>query len=461
MRYRVQHVHILGICGTFMGSIARLATQCGFTVTGSDAHIYPPMSDQIKTLGIPLHEGYDAQTIKQHSPDCIIVGNALSRGNPAIEYILNHRVPYTSGPQWLSQHLLGQRHVIAVAGTHGKTTTTSMLTWILTHAGKKPGYLIGGVPIDLPYSADLGEAPYFVIEADEYDTAFFDKRSKFIHYQARTLVLNNLEYDHADIFDDLAAIQRQFHHVVRTIPSEGLIISGQDKALTEVLQKGCWTPVQTFGFRDGNWQCLDMQADASEFSIALHDQRIGRLRWQHCGQHNALNALAAIAAAKHVGIAVEQSIAALETFSGVRRRLELRGYVRGISVYDDFAHHPTAIHTTLQGLRAKVGQQRLLVALDFASNSMNQGIHLDKLAKALEPADYVWLMESAKTQCSLSTLAESLKVPAVVSNNVDTIVKDLLAQAKPNDHIVLMSNKSFGGIHTTLLNRLQDAMFQG
>jgi len=450
----MQHIHILGICGTFMGSVARLAKQYGFTVTGSDAHIYPPMSEQIENLGIPLFEGYTEETIKQTKPDCVIIGNALSRGNSAVEYILNRHIPYTSGPQWLSQQLLGSRHVIAVAGTHGKTTTSSMLTWILMQAGKQPGYLIGGVPVDLPYSADLGENPYFVIEADEYDTAFFDKRSKFVHYQAKTCVLNNLEYDHADIFSDLAAIQTQFHHLVRTIPSHGLVVCGDEVALDQVLQKGCWTPVQKFGVTPNDWQCIDMNDEASEFSIKHQSHTKGRLRWALCGKHNALNALAAMAAAKHIGIPIEQSIAALEKFSGVRRRLELRGCVRNVSVYDDFAHHPTAIQTTLEGMRAKVGKDRLLVAVDFASNSMVQGVHMHKMVAALQPADNIWLMQSAKLECSLSSIVKSLTVPVVVNDNVERLVKDLAAQARPNDHIVLMSNKSFGNIHSKLLEAL-------
>lgn len=453
----MQHVHILGICGTFMASIARLAKQSGFQVTGSDAQVYPPMSDQIRKLGISLFEGYSEETLKQLNPDCVIIGNALSRGNPAVEYVLNHRIPYTSGPQWLAQHLLNSRYVIAVAGTHGKTTTSTLLTWIFNQAAKQPGYLIGGVPIDLPYSADLGKAPYFILEADEYDTAFFDKRSKFVHYQPNILIMNNLEFDHADIFDNVAAIQKQFHHVIRTVPSNGLILCGEDENLEHVLKQGCWTPVQRFGMNYHNdWQCVDINADASEFSITYQKEVVGKLRWSHCGKHNALNALAAIAAAKHAGIPIEQSIAALQNFSGVRRRLELRGCVKGIFVYDDFAHHPTAIATTLQGIKARIGEQRLLVALDFASNSMAQGVHMDKIAEALQLADHVWLMQSKKLQCSLTDLAKSLSMPAFVSQDVNEIVDNVVQHAKPNDHIVLMSNRSFDDIHNKLLSALEN-----
>ncbi|MFP5345321.1 MAG: UDP-N-acetylmuramate:L-alanyl-gamma-D-glutamyl-meso-diaminopimelate ligase, partial [Gammaproteobacteria bacterium] len=356
------HIHILGICGTFMGGIAAIAREAGHTVTGCDANVYPPMSTQLSELGVTLNEGYHAGHL-QPAPDCVVIGNALSRGNPAVEYVLNQGLPYTSGPEWLAQHILCERWVLAVAGTHGKTTTSSMLAWILEHVGLEPGFLIGGVAQNFGVSARLGKAPFFVIEADEYDSAFFDKRSKFIHYRPRTAILNNLEFDHADIFSDLDAIEQQFHHFMRTIPGQGLaIVNGADAALARVLARGCWTPVERFGVNDG-WNIRDNGAEEG-FDILHQGQPLGRLRWGLLGAHNRMNAIAAIAAARHAGVTPAQAIGALQEFQGVRRRMEVRGSVNGVTVYDDFAHHPTAIATTLHGLRRRAGGARILAVLE-------------------------------------------------------------------------------------------------
>ena len=372
------HIHILGICGTFMGSLAVLAKELGHRVTGSDANVYPPMSTQLQAQGIELIQGYDPAQLAP-APDLVVIGNALSRGNPAVEYVLNKGLPYVSGPQWLADHVLQGRWVLAVAGTHGKTSSASMLAWVLEHAGMSPGFLIGGVPQNFGISARLGGTPFFVVEADEYDSAFFDKRSKFVHYRPRTAILNNLEFDHADIFPDLAAIERQFHHLVRTIPGDGLIIHPTtEPALKRVIEMGCWTPVQTTG-EGGQWQARLLSADGSRFEVSFAGKTAGVVDWQLTGQHNVANALAVLAAARHVGVVAELGIAALCSFINAKRRMEKVAEVNGVTIYDDFAHHPTAIATTLDGLRKRIGSARLIAVIEPRSNSMKLGAHRDGL----------------------------------------------------------------------------------
>ncbi|HUT40289.1 MAG TPA: UDP-N-acetylmuramate:L-alanyl-gamma-D-glutamyl-meso-diaminopimelate ligase [Gammaproteobacteria bacterium] len=452
------HIHILGICGTFMGGIALLAREQGVEVSGSDANVYPPMSTQLAAQGITLDEGYDPAHLEP-APDCVVIGNALSRGNPAVEQVLNEGLAYSSGPQWLAEHVLQGRWVLAVAGTHGKTTTASMLAWILEHAGLAPGFLIGGVPCNFGISARAGSAPFFVVEADEYDTAFFDKRSKFVHYRPRTLVLNNLEYDHADIFPDLAAIETQFHHLIRTVPGNGLIVSnGADANLARVLERGCWTPVEqvTAAAGTARWQAALQSADGSRFDVLLDDKVAGTVDWTQLGAHNVHNALAAIAAARHAGVPVAQAVAALAEFQGVRRRLEIRGTAAGVTVYDDFAHHPTAIATTLQGLRKRVGAERILLVLEPRSNTMQMGVHRDTLGAAMHGADAVWLYQSAQLGWSLGDVAGTLAMPAAVLSSIDEMVRAVIAAARPGDHILVMSNGGFGGIHDKLLAALQE-----
>ena len=447
------HIHILGICGTFMGGIALLARELGVDVSGSDANVYPPMSTQLSEQGIVLNEGYEPVYLNPE-PDCVVIGNALSRGNPAVEYALNSGLPYTSGPQWLAEHVLKDRWVLAVAGTHGKTSTASILTWILEHAGLSPGFLIGGVPRNFGQSARLGSGPFFVVEADEYDTAFFDKRSKFVHYRPRTLVLNNLEYDHADIFPDLAAIQTQFQHLVRTVPGNGLIISNAlDANLDEVLSRGCWTPVEsaTIEGSQAPWQARKQKDDGSCFDVIFDGLVAGTVTWNQLGDHNVHNALVAIAAARHAGVPVAQAIESLATFSGIKRRLEVRGEVNGVTVYDDFAHHPTAIATTLQGLRRRVGGARILLVLEPRSNTMRMGVHRDTLAASLQGADQVWLHEPEGLVWSLQAVADAAGLPVRVSDSVKEIVDEILAEARPGDHVLVMSNGGFGGIHEELL----------
>ncbi|MCB1827874.1 MAG: UDP-N-acetylmuramate:L-alanyl-gamma-D-glutamyl-meso-diaminopimelate ligase, partial [Coxiellaceae bacterium] len=402
-------IHILGICGTFMGGVAVIAREQGHEVSGCDAAVYPPMSDTLRDAGITILEGYKAAHIPK-DVDVVIVGNAISRGNPALEYVLNNNVPYTSGPQWLADVGLKGKHVLAVSGTHGKTTTSSVLAWILEASGLNPGYLIGGVAKNFSSTARLGDSKYFVIEADEYDTAFFDKRSKFLHYRPNTLIMNNLEFDHADIFDDLKAIQKQFAFLLRTVPENGLVIRPQkDDALDTVVKMGCWTPIETFG-AEGDWQLESVQPDGSSFSFNYQNKTYD-VEWSMCGLHNVNNALAAMAAAHHVGISVEDGINALKTFQGIKRRLEIRGEVNGVTVYDDFAHHPTAIKTTLNGLRACVGDQRIVAILQFGSNTMRDGCHdEDAIAKSLEAANQVillkpegnWSLDGIKTKLNNS-----------------------------------------------------------
>ncbi|NOY67252.1 MAG: UDP-N-acetylmuramate:L-alanyl-gamma-D-glutamyl-meso-diaminopimelate ligase [Gammaproteobacteria bacterium] len=452
------HIHILGVCGTFMGGIALLARQAGHEVSGSDENVYPPMSTQLQEQGIELMQGFDPAHL-DCEPDMVVVGNVMSRGNAMIETILNKGIPYTSGPQWLSEHVLGDRWVLAVAGTHGKTTTSSMLAWILEYAGLKPGYLIGGIPKNFGLSARFGELPFFVVEADEYDTAFFDKRSKFVHYHPRTLVMHNLEFDHADIFEDLQAIQKQFHHLVRTVPGEGLIVSNAESpALDEVLEKGCWTPVEkTHCYSDSNegWSARNVSADGSQFDLYYNNDLQGSLNWQYLGLHNVSNAIAAIAAARHAGVPVKHSLDALHKFEGIKRRLELRADVNDIRLYDDFAHHPTAIKTTLAGLRGHVGDNKIWVLLEPRSNTMRLGVHKEVLADALMLADNICLYEPADMDWDLGKVKESLGDKATLYNDIDTIVSDVQQHVKPGDHILVMSNGGFGGIHVKLEDMLK------
>jgi len=449
-------LHILGICGTFMAGLALLAREAGFEVIGSDRNAYPPMSTQLAAAGITVLEGYQAEHLQNPAPDQVIVGNAMTRGNPAVEYLLNSGLPYTSGPQWLAEHILPQRWVLAVAGTHGKTSVSSMLAWILDAVGLEPGFLIGGLPLDLGCSARLGRAPFFVVEADEYDSAFFDKRSKFVHYRPRTLVLNNLEYDHADIFPDLAAIQRQFHHLVRTVPSEALIVSNSnDTHLAEVLAQGYWTPTETFGCDDkAAWRIADPSPDYRAFEILLQGRSQGYLEWSLIGQHNAHNALAAIAAARHAGVPVAHALQALQRFQGVKRRLELRGEIGSVRVYDDFAHHPTAIATTLAGLRQNVGPARILAVLEPRSNTMKLGIFASALAQSLALADAVYLYQPPEQSWRPSEQTEG--PPFKHYNHVGQLVDELSTIARPNDHILIMSNGGFENIHQRLLDRLRE-----
>ncbi|MCG6864491.1 MAG: UDP-N-acetylmuramate:L-alanyl-gamma-D-glutamyl-meso-diaminopimelate ligase [Thiogranum sp.] len=446
-------IHILGICGTFMGGLAVLAKQAGFDVEGSDANVYPPMSTQLDAQGIGLKQGYLAEHLDP-PPDQVVVGNAMSRGNPAVEYMLERGLRYTSGPQWLCEQVLQDRWVLAVAGTHGKTTTASMLAWILEFAGLQPGFLIGGVPNNFGISARLGEAPFFVIEADEYDTAFFDKRSKFVHYRPRSLVLNNLEYDHADIFPDLAAIERQFHHLLRIVPGNGLVVvNANDGNLSEVLDMGCWTPVETVsaGSFPARWQAEPVVADGSVFRVLLDGESQGKIRWQQLGDHNMHNALSAVAAARHAGVPVEQSIAALSCFTGVKRRMEVRGEAGGVTVYDDFAHHPTAIASTLAGLKRQAGGGRLLVVLEPRSNTMRLGVHRGDLAGSLGDADAVWLYQPEDLAWDIHEVTAALGMPATVSADVDTLAASVAIYARAGDRLVVMSNGSFGGIHEKIL----------
>lgn len=448
-------LHILGICGTFMSGVALIARQAGHQVSGSDMNVYPPMSTQLAEQGIILQEGYDPAQITPDI-DCVIVGNVIKRGNPAMEYILEHQIPYVSGPQWLADNILRKRWVMGVAGTHGKTTTTSMLTWMLECAGLAPGFLVGGVPENFGVSARLGDSPYFVIEADEYDSAFFDKRSKFIHYRPKTTILNNLEFDHADIFADLAAVKQQFQYLVRTIPGNGQIIYPQsDDNVTDVLKMGCWTPCVTFGDTDSDWQAKLIKADGSEFAVSYQGKEIGKAVWSLLGNHNVNNALAAIAAAHHVGVEPRQAIEALSTFKNVKRRLEVKGDVNNIVIYDDFAHHPTAIATTLAGLRAKLGKDaRMIAVLEFGSYTMRSGVHRNNIQTALQEADMV-VCKSTDSDWGLKEILADFKQPTAIYDSVDALVGGLAPQLRPGDHVVVMSNSGFGGIHTKLLSALK------
>ncbi|OUL71743.1 UDP-N-acetylmuramate:L-alanyl-gamma-D-glutamyl-meso-diaminopimelate ligase [Paraburkholderia hospita] len=459
------HIHILGICGTFMGGLAVLARNAGHTVTGCDAGVYPPMSTQLEAQGITLIEGWGAEQLDL-KPDLFVVGNVVTRGNPLMEEILNRGLPYTSGPQWLGEHVLNGKWVLAVAGTHGKTTTTSMLTWLLEDAGMNPGFLIGGVPLNFGVSARLTDSSFFVIEADEYDTAFFDKRSKFVHYRPRTAVLNNLEFDHADIFADLAAIETQFHHLVRTVPGIGRVVSnGREAALDRVLTRGCWSEVERFGV-DGGWQALpaeDGVAIDERFAVYHNGERVGVVDWQVQGEHNRMNAIAAIAGARHIGVPPAQAAKSLSTFRNVKRRMEVRGSVDGVTVYDDFAHHPTAIQTTVAGLRTRIGRgengnARILAVLEPRSNTMKLGVMKAQLPASLVDADLVFGYGAPAGKDALGwNLAEALAPmgdKAQAFNDIDTLVKSVVAAARPGDQVLVMSNGGFGGVHQKLLDAL-------
>jgi UDP-N-acetylmuramate: L-alanyl-gamma-D-glutamyl-meso-diaminopimelate ligase len=441
-----KHIHILGICGTFMGGIAAIAKQAGYRVTGCDANVYPPMSTQLEAMGIELIEGFGVEQLDL-KPDVFVIGNVVSRGNPLMEEILNRNLPYVSGPQWLADELLRDKWVLGVAGTHGKTTTSSMLAWILEYAGLNPGFLIGGVPQNFGISARITESPFFVIEADEYDTAFFDKRSKFVHYHPRTAILNNLEFDHADIFADLNAIETQFHHLVRTVPGNGLVVcNGREEALQRVLKRGCWTPVEKFGCDDG-WHI-----DANDV-VSLKGEVQGTLQWELIGEHNRMNALAALSAARHAGVPVAQGLAALAEFRNVKRRMEVRGTVNGITVYDDFAHHPTAIDTTVAGLRRKVGKARILAVLEPRSNTMKLGVMKDALPGSLKDADVVFCYAGNLGWDAAGALAP-LGDKAVVKDDLNALIEVIASEARSGDHVLVMSNGGFGGIHEKLLKRL-------
>ncbi len=438
------HIHILGICGTFMGGIAALARHAGHTVTGSDQNVYPPMSTQLQALGIELQTGYQPEHLQPH-PDLVIIGNALSRGNPAVEYVLNEQLTYCSGPRWLGEQFLSQRQVLAVSGTHGKTTTTAMLAWILEANGLDPGFLIGGVAGNFPVSARAGTGP-FVIEADEYDTAFFDKRAKFVHYRPNIVILNNLEFDHADIYPDLTAIQTQFHHLLRTVPGNGvLVINAEDEALAQVVDQGCWTPRVGFGLKGSaaDWEAQLLKPDGSHLSILHDSQPVAELSWSMTGTHNALNALAACAAAHAAGVKPADAVTALRDFRGVKRRMELLGERGGVYVYDDFAHHPTAIRMTLEGLRRHIGNARLLVALEPRSNTMQAGHHRDQLGPALAMADAVAIKTGPDVHWDPQQLTARLGVPARSFINTSHMLEWLYKHAEQNSHVVFMSNGGF------------------
>ncbi len=450
---QAMHIHVLGICGTFMGGLAALAREAGHRVTGCDANVYPPMSEQLRALDIDLIEGFGIDQLAM-KPDLFVVGNVISRGNALMEAILDAGLPYTSGPQWLAEHVLTGRHVLAVAGTHGKTTTTSMLAWILEQAGQAPGFLVGGVPQNFGVSARIGTGRAFVIEADEYDTAFFDKRSKFVHYRPRTAVLNNLEFDHADIFADLAAIETQFHHLVRTVPSTGrLIVNARDEALSRVLERGCWSEVQSFGARKDDPGVLRARGDPHDFDVLRSGLKLGHVDWSLLGEHNQLNALAAIAAAEHVGVDPEAAATALGGFHNVRRRLEVCGEAGGVTVYDDFAHHPTAMHTTIDGLRRKVGPARILAVFEPRSNTMKRGDMAALLPWALEEADLSFCHAANLGWDPAAALAPMGDEVQIV-DGIGPLVAAVVRAARPGDHVLCMSNGGFGGVHGKLLAAL-------
>ena len=458
----MDHIHILGICGTFMGGVALLAREAGYRVTGSDESVYPPMSTQLERLGITLHQGYDAGVL-QPAPERVLVGNVLGRGNPAVEFLLDRDLPFDSGPAWLAEHVLRGRTVIAVAGTHGKTTTASMIAWILDRAGLEPGFLIGGVPTDFGLSARLGRGAPFVDEADEYDTAFFDKRAKFVHYRPRLAVLNNLEFDHADIYPDLGAIERQFHHFVRTIPGHGMILVNADSsALQRVLDMGCWTPLERFGQDgQGDWTVRDVALDGSEATIARRDGTDCRLRWSLAGRHNLANAVAAVAVCHAAGVPVADACTALGTFSGVRRRLEVLGDAGGVCVYDDFAHHPTAIAASVAALRSRAPEGRIVALLEPRSNTMRMGVHRDRLALALEGVDRALLLEPPGLAWDLAGSLSGLGRRASVHRDVDALLEAALGVLRPGDSALVMSNGGFGGVHRRLLARLRERAREG
>ncbi|MHC1480219.1 UDP-N-acetylmuramate:L-alanyl-gamma-D-glutamyl-meso-diaminopimelate ligase [Frateuria aurantia] len=448
-------LHILGICGTFMGGVAALAREQGFTVAGSDAQVYPPMSDQLEALGMSLHQGYSAEALVP-APDEVIVGNALSRGNPAVEHVLDAGLRYRSGPQWLGEQVLPGREVLAVAGTHGKTTTTSLLAHLLESAGLQPGFLVGGVPANFGVSARIGAGRPFVIEADEYDTAFFDKRSKFVHYRPTIAILNNLEFDHADIFPDVAAIQRQFHHLVRTVPRRGrLIVNAHDQHLAEVLAMGCWTPVETFGLEQGDWQARLEAEDGSRFGVYHHGNFLGEVHWSLLGNHNVLNALAALAAAAAHGADPAALLPAFAEFRNVKRRMELVGEVGDIRIYDDFAHHPTAIATTLAGLRAKVGKARIVVAMEPRSNSMRLGAHAAALAPSLVDADEVVFLQRPELPWDAAAVIGALRGQGQAVPDTSALIDAVVDRVQAGDHVIFMSNGGFENAPRRLLAALQ------
>jgi UDP-N-acetylmuramate: L-alanyl-gamma-D-glutamyl-meso-diaminopimelate ligase len=454
-------IHILGICGTFMGGIAVLAKQAGHDVSGCDANVYPPMSTQLEEQGIVLCEGFNAADIPD-DVDEVVIGNAMSRGNEAVEYVLNNNISYSSGPEWLARNVLRERWVLAVAGTHGKTTTSSMLAWLLQYADLKPGFLIGGIPANFGLSARLGEAPFFVVEADEYDTAFFDKRSKFVHYHPRTAILNNLEFDHADIFDDLDAIKKQFHHLVRTIPGDGLIVrNGDDTNIASVLEQGCWSQLAAFHSRHDDshqlddWSIGNTSDDGKSFEVLLDGKVVATVDWSLNGLHNRMNALAAIAAAQHAGVPVELSCEALSEFKGIKRRLEVRGEVNGITVYDDFAHHPTAIEGTLAAMAEVKGEGRVFAVLEPRSNTMRMGVHRDSLCDSLQQADEICLYQPEGLAWQLDDVVAKSSTPATIFSSTGDIISHLLVRAEPGDHILIMSNGGFEAIHQRLLDAMR------
>jgi len=458
------HIHILGIGGTFMGGVAAIAKAAGYRVTGADLNVYAPMSTQLQELGIDFIQGYGAEQLALR-PDIVVVGNALSRGSPVVEAMLDRGIAYTSGPQWLAEQVLREKHVIAVAGTHGKTTTTAMLTWILEEAGLAPGFLVGGVPSNFDSTARLGKGPFFVIEADEYDTAFFDKRAKFVHYRPRTAILNNLEFDHADIYPDIAAIRRQFNQLLRTVPAAGrIIVNGEDTELATTLAMGCWSPRESFAVvkaaggagADAEWSAVIAPGSAaSRFAVLCRGTTVAEVNWPLLGEHNVMNALAAIAAARHVGVPPERAARALGEFRGVKRRMEIRGVVDGVTVYDDFAHHPTAIATTLSGLRARVGGARIVAVLEARSNTMKLGVHREQMAPALALADRAWLLNPPDIGWDLPSAVAALGARASLAASVDELVKGLADDSRPGDHILVMSNGGFGGLHDKLLAALR------
>ncbi|MCH7695004.1 MAG: UDP-N-acetylmuramate:L-alanyl-gamma-D-glutamyl-meso-diaminopimelate ligase [Proteobacteria bacterium] len=449
-------IHILGICGTFMGGLALLARQLGYTVSGSDKNIFPPMSDQLANAGIELIEGYSASQLNASMDSIIIIGNALSRGNECVEFILNEGLKYTSGPQWLAEHVLADRHVLAVAGTHGKTTTSSILAWILESAGKQPGFLIGGVAENFGLSARLGDSELFVIEADEYDTAFFDKRSKFIHYRPKTLLINNIEFDHADIFADMGAIRREFHHMIRTLPAQGQIVLRQDDTeISRIIEMGCWTPRVSFGIGAGDWTAEPLADDYCRFCIKHNGEEVGQVEWNLIGKHNCENALAALTTAAQLGLEPADACRALTDFKSVKRRLQRLACVNDITVYDDFAHHPTAIETTLHGLRMNVGRQRIITILEPRSNTMKMGVHQDSLAQSLSESDQVMLYQAENIKLDLNRISTELGDKCRIYTQIEEIIQAAATQSRAGDHIVIMSNGAFDNIHQRLIERLQ------
>lgn len=446
-------LHILGICGTFMAGIALLAKEKGFAVTGSDVNVYPPMSTHLLEQDIPVFEGYDNLSQLFPHPDLVIMGNTMKRGNPCVEYVLNNGISYTSGPQWLADHILPGRHVLAVAGTHGKTTVTSQLSWILHDADLNPGFLIGGIAKNFEISARLGDKSFFVIEADEYDTAFFDKRSKFIHYHPRTLILNNLEFDHADIFPDLNAIKLQFAYLLRTVPSEGLIICPkEDENLQSVLSYGCWTPLVYTGIHS-DWQAALIKSDASQFTVHYQNEQVGEVCWGLLGKHNVVNALNAIAAAHHIGVDPTRAVRSLNQFQGVKRRLEIYKQINGVTIYDDFAHHPTAIASTLAGLRQRIGKERIFVILQLGTYTLRSGVHQASLGHSLREADKVWVVRPQQNW-DIDYCAKTAPIPIQICDSIITLVQDLMQEVKPHDHIVIMSNSRSDTLHEKLVHTL-------